>query len=413
MEFINKNRSLIYTVLVALLFATYPLSLYANSIAMELIILFYFLDYKKNIKQKLNKAFKNRFVWLSILYCVVQFFGLLYSDDIGLGLKQANHAIPFLILPIIALSEKVSKKHLLILQDFIKYWTVAIMLFFICYHLFVVKSTMNTFVDFTVNEISSTSQLYPSALVIIAIMITINQIVKNQKRILNILIAFFCLYCLLLLSSRIAVLTLIIATSYMLLAETKRVSVINRVLLLIGALIMFSISIYNVPRIKQKVDVFYKTTDFDMDVILTKNSITRTKNTVEHRFLVYYTASKAIIKALPFGYGTGDYQTALNNGYNKIEFKIGKEKKFDTHNQFLEEFLKTGIPGGFIFLALMIALLKFSRNNNYLIVSMIIFSLMGCLFDSFLARQHGVLFTAFFIPFFFYNNELNNKKVLI
>lgn len=397
-------------VLVALLFVTYPLSLYANSIAMELIILFYFLDSRNNIKQKLNKAFKNKFVWLSILYCVVQFIGLIYSKNIELGLKQVNHALPFLILPIIALTEKVSKNNLLTLLEIIKYWTVAIMLFFICYHLFVVQRTIQTIVDFTINEISSTSQLYPSALLIMTIIITVKQILNNQKRVLNILIALFCLYCLLLLSSRIAILTLIIAFSYIILNQTKRVRIMKRILLLIGALLMFSISIYNVPRIKQKVDVFYKTIDFDMDVILTKNSITRTKNTIEHRVLVYYTASKAIIKALPFGYGTGDYQVALNNGYEEIKFKIGKEEKFDTHNQFLEEFLKTGILGGFIFLALMITLLKFTRKNNYLIISMIIFSIIGCLFDSFLARQHGVLFIAFFVPFFFYNYKINNKN---
>jgi O-antigen ligase len=161
--------------------------------------------------------------------------------------------------------------------------------------------------------------------------------------------------------------------------------------------------------VQNRIKVILKTTDFKLETIVTKNKYAVTKNTAEHRILIDYVAINAIKTSLPFGYGTGDYLDALFLGYNELKFKAGIHHKYNTHNQYLEEFLKTGILGGFLFIYLMILLLKKVREDN-LYSFLIVFFAFACCFESFLYRQHGVIIFGFIIPFIIYNaDKLENK----
>ncbi|MCL5127260.1 hypothetical protein M4I23_02485 [Algibacter sp. L4_22] len=140
-----------------------------------------------------------------------------------------------------------------------------------------------------------------------------------------------------------------------------------------------------------------------METIITKNSFTQTKNTAEHRVLIDYLAIKEIMATLPFGVGTGDFQEALNKQYNTVNFKVAIKNKFNNHNQYLAEFLKTGVLGGVLFLMLVFTLWKTkkSRMGFYFVL---LFSI-GCLVESYLDRQHGIVIFACIIPFFLNQNS--------
>jgi len=159
-----------------------------------------------------------------------------------------------------------------------------------------------------------------------------------------------------------------------------------------------------VPVIKNRANVFLKTTDFDIKTIITKNKYTQTKNTAEHRVLIDYLVLNEIVKSLPFGVGTGDYQDILNIQYERINFKVAKINQLNTHNQYLCEFMKTGVLGGLVFILIIFNLWKKSQNHiGFYFVLM--FSL-GCLVESYLDRQHGVVIFAFIIPFIL---KIDNK----
>jgi len=401
---LNKiKRSSVYAVLLCMLFASYFISLAANSVVMGLLITFYVFD--RNISSKIKSVLNNKFVWLGILYFICHLIGFAYTDNTSFGMRQIQLTVPFLILPTIAFSEKLLKKHVRIVFSFIKIFAVLMMLFFIGFHLFIVKSDLSTIVDFTINEISSTSQLYPSALIIIAAVIAIKDVLQKKQLLLNIGIALFLTYCLLLLSSRIALIGFVVVVTYIFYRENKSLGLVKKTLFILTGMLVFGVAIYNVPRIKRKIDVFYKTTDLNMDIVLTKNSITRTKNTLEHRMIMYYTASKLFIKA-PLGYGTGDYKDELIKGYKEFNFRVGTENKFNSHNQILEEFLKTGVLGGIIIILLFWqCLLMLKKNKDYVLLSCVFFIIFGCMFDALLSRQHGVLLLSFILPFLYFQTK--------
>ena len=166
---------------------------------------------------------------------------------------------------------------------------------------------------------------------------------------------------------------------------------------------------YNTTGISQKLDVLTKTTDFDIEIIKTKNKVTFTNNTLEHRILINYLALNEIANSFPLGVGIGDYQDVLNKNYQKIRFKSAMKQGYNNHNQYVSEFLKTGLLGGCIFLILLFYLFKSSNiNNEYYLILLLLFS-VGCFFESYLDRQHGVFIFSFFIPLFYKYDEFESN----
>ena len=169
------------------------------------------------------------------------------------------------------------------------------------------------------------------------------------------------------------------------------------------------ITAYNISIVKERFTNVFKTTDFDIEIIKTKNSFTVTKNTLEHRALINYLSFSPIVKALPFGVGTGDVEDMLQKKYKEINFKAGILSKYNNHNQYVYEFFKTGVLGGFVFIFLLFVLNKNAVSTNSLAQILILFFTIGCFVESYLFRQHGIIIFGFLIPLFL-TNKLNHKN---
>jgi hypothetical protein len=155
------------------------------------------------------------------------------------------------------------------------------------------------------------------------------------------------------------------------------------------------------PILKDRFNVFIKTTDLNLATIITKNKYTQTKNTFEHRLLINYLSLKEIGKSLPLGVGTGDFQSALNKQYKTINFKAALKGKLNNHNQYLSEFLKTGFLGGILFLWLLFCLFKKIKTKQFFYPFILTFFSFACVVESYLDRQHGVVIFAVLIPFLY------------
>ena len=175
------------------------------------------------------------------------------------------------------------------------------------------------------------------------------------------------------------------------------IKTIGIVSLLIG---VFLSTIFFVPGLKKKFAILVKTTDFNIETIITKNKVTHTKNTLEHRVLINNIALKEIKKSFLFGVGTGDYLDLLYFNYKKIYFKQGIRERYNNHNQYFSEFLKTGVFGGVLFIVLIFLLLKSASNKDVFFVYLIMFFSIACFFESYLERQHGILIFSFILPLF-------------
>ena len=174
-------------------------------------------------------------------------------------------------------------------------------------------------------------------------------------------------------------------------------------LTIVGGLFIIA---YQVPQVKKKIDITVRTMDFDFKTILTKNQISISRNTVEYRILINYSGMQ-ILKRNIFGVGIGDYREALIEQYNVLNFRAGKKRKFNSHNQYMEEFVKQGVIGGAIFIFLMFFVLKKGAINKSHFYYVGIYIALVCLVESFFHRQHGVMFAAFFLPLFYNIEKLN------
>lgn len=397
---ILQYREKVFFILTLLVFITFTLSFALNSISVFLFIPFFFLDTKENIKEKWRVIKTNKVVLLYALFFLAQVIGICYSYNISLALKRTTVMLPLLFLPAILSVEKLEYSKFNQLLCILKYVIPSTFILYVMIHYFVDGRTLNTFVHFTVKEKIKVSQFYLAFILMVPIFETLRQIKINNTRVSNYILLITTLLIVMLLGNKTTVLFLsIVCLGFInsLRKSNKKRTFLIAMVLSLGVFV----ALIQVPVIKNRVSVFLKTTDFNINTIITKNSFTHTKNTAEHRVLIDYLSVKEIIKSFPFGVGTGDYQQALNSQYKKVNFKAALKSEYNNHNQYLSEFLKTGIIGGSLFIMLLIVLWKLPKNN--LSFYFLLFFTLGCLVESYLVRQHGVVIFAFIIPFLIHN----------
>ncbi|TXD83951.1 hypothetical protein ESY86_07885 [Subsaximicrobium wynnwilliamsii] len=334
-----------------------------------------------------------------------------YSENLVFGLKRINVFLPVSFLPAVILSEKLNNKMIQSVLNILKYWVIAVFSYYIILHVFIDERVLSTFVPYVMNDRLGISQFYILFIVLIPFLKSINDIFQRKRLILNIACCCFFTFCILLLANKTALVILLAFTIFKTFNALKQYNKITVSLSAVAIITILVGVIYMTPNLKKRIDVMIKTVDFDIETIITKNSVTFTKNTLEHRLLINYIAISEIKKSFPFGVGIGDTQDVLFSNYKKINFKQGIRNNFNNHNQYIDEFLKSGIFGGFYFLFLMFSLIKLGSVRDQFYSFITIFFAFSCLFESYLFRQHGIIIFSFMIPLFLkYDEQLRVSK---
>lgn len=402
-----KTRQVILSALTVLLIVSFTLSYAISSIASFLFLAFFFFDSKSNIGKKLKMIFKDKIVIAYVIFFLVQLIGYFYSENTDVALRRIEVLIPLVFLPAVLSTEPIQQSYKKKVLNITKIAIPITFLLLLMYHLMILKRDLNTFVNFTITEVIGISQFYLAFIIVIPIITCLKEISFGNKSVINTSILLINLGVVFLLGNKTTLLFFALMGIFFIIRLYKKNKKRSLTFLLIfcSAVVLAS----QLGIVQNRIKMVLKTTDINFGTIVTKNKYAITKNTVEHRILIDYIAINAIKTSFPFGYGTGDYLEALFNGYQELEFKAGIHHKYNTHNQYLEEFLKTGIFGGFVFIYLMVLLLKEVKQNN-LYSYIILFFAFACCFESFLYRQHGVIIFGFIIPFIIYNaDKLENK----
>lgn len=395
-----KYREPLLVFLIVLVFLSFTLSFAINSIATFLLLAVFFFDSPEEIRKKVQRIVSDRLVMLYVVFFAVQLVGLLYSEDFKQGLRRVSVLIPILFVPAVLCAERLEVKQVQKVLDIVK---IGVPITFICLlvdHLIFMDKALNTFVHFTINEKIGISQFYLAFILILPLIECLRCLIQKQKVISNLVFLAINLGVIFLLGNKTVLFFLILLALLISIKTTKRNW--KQGCIIIGISVSAIVVASQITIIQNRVNVFLKTTDFDFATVVTKNNFTITKNTVEHRFLIDYIALNAIKNGLPLGYGTGDYLNVLYDGYNELNFKAGIHYKYNAHNQYFSEFLKTGILGGVTFIVLIAILLKQVDFENYFTLIILFFAL-GCCFESYLYRQHGVVIFSFVLPFLIYN----------
>ncbi|SFJ46789.1 O-antigen ligase family protein [Myroides guanonis] len=104
-----------------------------------------------------------------------------------------------------------------------------------------------------------------------------------------------------------------------------------------------------------------------------------------------------------FGYGSGSEDRISLIAYEKHELHYARKLEYGPHNQYLSIFVEYGLFGLVLFLYFLYSQFKFawqSRNRVYFFL--VLFIVIGCLFDSILYLNTLIIFVAFFFNLFTY-----------
>jgi len=112
-----------------------------------------------------------------------------------------------------------------------------------------------------------------------------------------------------------------------------------------------------------------------------------------------------ILKESPIiGSGVGDAESRLMSEYSKLGYLENRTLELNEHNQYLQIANQSGMIGLFIFLMTIISGFSMAiKNRNFLQFGFIFVMAMVCMVESFLSRQAGTTFFAFFYCLLFMN----------
>ena len=402
---INHREKIIYSLYFIICIA-FILSYAITNIASVLLLVMFFVDKKSNLITKLKFIKSNKIILLFTLFFLVQLIGLSYTTNLNEGLRRITVLIPLLYLPAVVMAESKNKTYFKLFLNGLLLSIPLIFIVLILIHLYYDHRDLSTFVNFTIEEKLGVSQFYLVYIVVLPFYLAYQNIINKSYLVLNVIIFLVTLVVVLILGNKTSI---ILLTFLILLFSLNNLK--NKKKLLFGFITISALFIvaYNIPIVKERFTNVFKTTDFDIEIIKTKNSFTITKNTLEHRALINYLSFNPIIKALPFGVGTGDVEDILQKKYEEVNFKAGILSQYNNHNQYVYEFFKTGVLGGFVFIFLLFLLNKKAASSNSLAQILTLFFTIACFVESYLFRQHGIIIFGFLIPLFL-TNKLDNKN---
>lgn len=424
--FLNKKRSISFTLLLLLLF--FPVFPYDFSskllISFSLIsIIFYWKEGLYNLKK-----LKNRYLAYNLLFVFICLITLFYSTDFGAGIKNIKTLIPIVIMPLVIIyfQRKYSKNDFLLLQVvFILsnvLFFIFLMLYFLQYsveHCFYDISALTLFEKFTYIWNEPYSKLlwcaeqkkesfflihktYNSINILIACLFIVDVFFKRKNTYLvkTLLFLAFVLFSLLIVyfksvSGLFLLCTILPCVFFSNMYKIKK-TIILGLLFIFGVIVVIKKqSIINQFN-KQRIDNIYRG---DLGGLY-------------ERYYLNITSSQLILESPVIGYGIGDVQDKLNTQYLINSETDGIYLNFsnlNSHNYYLYVVL---IGGPLLLMAFVLMILNnfklAIKNKEKYYLSFLIIIFLCLFFENLFSRMTGVL-TYSIINSFFIKSIIDEK----
>lgn len=382
----------------ALVFMTIPMPKY-NLSTQAVILLFFAWIFVNSFAEKWSyiKANRKRLLSLIAIYGVL-LVGMLYTENSHHGLHQLRSKLPLLLLPVILCST--SAFTIQNRQKYLRIFSVSVVLmavFALCKSFYLHYSGLGNY--FTYRKLAETLNKHPtyySMFCLVSIGYLLYDLLHLQKikKLLSVGMLLFLLYFIYLLSSRVAIVGLLMTSVYFVnLLNFNRTKKFLTVFAVLGVLIIVLLFSKNYTTRWQS---------YAQGSISDKQS-----NQLDTRLIHW----KSTLQTLDggqyiFGKGTGDGQKGLFQQYLKNNFKTGYKKQYNAHNQYLDFLMADGLIAVLAFCLLLgTTLIIAIRAKDQLGVLAVCLFVVFSLTESIMERQSGVMLVSLMCSFVVFTNK--------
>jgi len=391
-----------YLILISIVF-TLPIHTQLNSLLIILLCISIF--FHKKLKKKASSLLGNQFFYLFVGLYLIQLIGLLYTRDFQDASYKLETKLSLFVFPIvIGLLPKLKTNQI---------YSIIISFAFSCllitfYYFF--KTTDDFFfgkvktfpvsTEFLKSISPGIGTVYMGMYNIFAIFSILYILLREWQfiplglKVLSIISIIFLYAFVILIGARTA---LYISFLFVIIYLTYNFSVrknydITTILLSIISLALTGYFAYNNDLNNKVTSVFDTKPEY---------------NTLDLRMVQWGCAAKILLNSnntLFFGVGTGDVQDNMAPCYASQNYNELKNS-YNAHNEYIEEALRHGLIGLFIFLsALLIPFyLSIYEHRSYLYFLFLLIFIIWSFTESTLSTQKGAVFYAFFNSLLFFN----------
>lgn len=375
------------------------------------LITLFFLSSIINKKKKLLSSFTNHSYFIIIGFYLLGLFSLLYGKDINNTLFNSEIKLSLIVLPLsfIISNHDFKSSFRSIFKGFIEGCLVAIILNLL-------NASISYYYEvkleaFFYNHLSYFSHAsYFSMYLNFAIALLYYFWFSPSKKdyinpTINFSLSIIFSVFILMLSSKTGIFTLIlihfIAGIYWFI-QYKMIK--QGLILVISMFFIIGVSLIYSPRSLER-------------IYLMRDSIENydgTPNTSTKIRLAVWTESFSLIKERPlFGYGTGDVSNVLTERYNEKGFYDLAKKHLNSHNQFIQILIGSGVVGLLYFLILIGVPFKNNLSSPQLLIYLLflVLIILNFMTESMLETQSGVIFFSFFITIFYTISNPKETKI--
>jgi O-antigen ligase len=382
----------------------------SNGIIISLLLLSlyeFFLQRKESVMRMTELLFAS-------LIFIVTLISITYSSNQRVGLSIAETRLPLLFLPLLLATKTITYD---IRNIFIKHFIYSLLVTMgVTLCIAVYRNILGPGPDIWFNkwyyhysdltEPINIDPLYLALFVSFGILILICDEItdygekifqkKTYKRAVIFLLSFF----LVLLGSRSIILILLGLTIVVVFSQWQSLGL--RKIALIGLLLICIVSAAFLSPVTRErfVGLFkakYEFSQYSVD-----------------RFIIW-TVAYHYVKEHPsefvIGKGAGTSEGLMDSLYKKENINWDFEKKSNTHNQYLEFALNTGIIGMTVLIVFLVAsLMVFLKSQDRLAIVFILLIMLAMVSENYLNRQKGVVFFSMFYSLFWFVKPLRDVK---
>lgn len=382
-----------------------------------------------DFKSKFSKAKHNVLIQLTVLFAAVHLISLLYTSDLGHGFFDLEVKLAIFILPVVigTIPSFTNKQLTYILGSFVLACTAAVLISAIWamaddpkvdsilvnfdhttagkYNaLYNEKS--DEWLLFSYVGLSRYLSLHPTyfsmyslfGIIILYFIIRFNSDSKTLYKAVILILASLLFVAILLLSSRIVIITsllFVFAAVIHYLFNTRHY--FQGIIMCMSIILVLILVIYNNPVTQYRLI---------KEPLMKENYLSKNPdlNSISLRVLEWKASLNLIVANPIFGVGIGDVQRELDSEYKLMADVKHFVFNLNSHNQYLQTTLATGLIGLLLLLGILLYPMWISyKNKNLLHVSLVLMILFCFLTESMLQVQKGVAFFSFFHSLLFFH----------